>query len=165
MGRLPIDLAPLLARAGLPAGECRVLETLIRPGGKPPLRLRGPERQRLKVRSFASPYEAAAMVRLCGYVGEHPGACHILSWWGRHVLEKWVEGLSLAREEPSSAKAQPCGALLADLHSISLPGHGRSEAAVMALVEERRTHLQGLAGVRALTHGKACEQIVDGKAT
>lgn len=153
--RLPIHLEQLLARAGLPAGECRVLETLVRPGGKTLLRLRGPERQQLKVRSFASPDEAASMVRLRGCLGEHPGFSRILTRWGRYVLEEWVKGLSLASEEPSMAQARACGALLADLHQISSPGYGCAKARMTALVEESRTRLQGLADVGALAPNEA----------
>jgi thiamine kinase-like enzyme len=152
--RVAVDLQPLLARAGLLQGSCHVLDSQIRPGGKTILRLRGPNHEPLKVRSFPTPDAAAAMVRLRGLIGEHPGFSQVLAWSDTLVLEEWVEGASLATPEVSTSDAMASGALLAELHQIPLPPGNPQEDPVHVLLEQSCARLQALSDTHALP---ACE--------
>lgn len=149
------DLLLLLAQAGLTPSDWRVRETRIRPGGRVQLRLSGPDRQRLKVRSFPDPEAAAAMVQLRGLLGEHPGFARVLACRGAYVLEEWVEGSSLAGREISPAQAWACGVLLAELHQTPLPAGARSSPGAWQLAAESCARLEELAAAGALLISEA----------
>lgn len=144
------DLESLLARAGLRLGSWCVHKIQHRPGGRSLLRLIGPDRRSLKVRSFPSASGAAAMVHLRGLIGKHPGFSRVLACWGPLVLEEWVDGHGLTDGQVSTAQARACGVLLAALHQIPLSGRP-SEPPLSHLVEQGRTRLQELDATGALT--------------
>jgi aminoglycoside phosphotransferase (APT) family kinase protein len=146
----PADLEPLLARAGLTPGACRLLKVSDRAGGRTLLQLSGPSGQRLKVRRFDTAEAAAAMVHRRGLIGEHEGFARVLACCDTLVLEEWVEGATLDRRNLPRRQAHAAGLLLAGLHRCPRPADVPAQAGILPLLEESRGRLQELSDRAAL---------------
>lgn len=143
-------LEPLLVKAGLAPGACRLLRVCARAGGRTLLQLSGPGGQRLKARRFASAEAAAAMVRLRALIGEHEGFARVLACCDTLVLEEWVAGATLDRRDLPQHQARAAGLLLARLHRSPRPVGVPARATVLPLLEECRERLQELSDRAAL---------------